>query len=164
MNTAWLLQIILVIAAIGAAIWGAARYANARDARRAAAAATRPRPIGPPPAPRGSALRTLGTLVLAFGCAALLWACMAELAIDPANGLAANVHWATSRNNSMVWGFGLIVVGLLMRLSGGRPARQDPNAPNDITHVRCRACAEPVLREAVKCKHCGADLIPQRPR
>lgn len=164
MNSTWLLEIILGLVAVGAAIWGAARYANARDARRAAEAASRPRPIGPPQAPRGSALRTIGTLVLVLGFAALLWACMAELAIDPSNGLAANVHWATSRNNSMLWGFGLVIVGVLMRLSAGRPARTDPTAPSDVTHVRCRACAEPVLREAVKCKHCGADLTPQRLR
>lgn len=29
------------------------------------------------------------------------------------------------------------------------------------THVKCAACAEPVLREATKCKHCGSTLTPQ---
>lgn len=26
------------------------------------------------------------------------------------------------------------------------------------THVKCPACAEPVRKEAIKCKHCGADI------
>lgn len=29
------------------------------------------------------------------------------------------------------------------------------------THVKCTACAEPVLREATKCKHCGSAITPQ---
>jgi len=29
------------------------------------------------------------------------------------------------------------------------------------THVKCPDCAELVLREAKKCKHCGCALIPQ---
>lgn len=29
------------------------------------------------------------------------------------------------------------------------------------THVKCPDCAELVLREAKKCKHCGCTLVPQ---
>ena len=29
------------------------------------------------------------------------------------------------------------------------------------THVKCPECAELVLREARKCKHCGCTLVPQ---
>ena len=29
------------------------------------------------------------------------------------------------------------------------------------THVRCPECAELVLKEARKCKHCGCGLVPQ---
>lgn len=159
MSTGWLWFLGLV--AVVTAIWHAARYANARDARRAADDAAGPRPIGATPAHSGTALRSLGTLVTVLGFAALLWACVADLAIDPAIGLAANLHWASTRNTSMLWGFGLVFVGLLMRLSAGRRPTVAPGAPNDLTHVRCRACAEPVLREAIKCKHCGADLTPQ---
>lgn len=35
-------------------------------------------------------------------------------------------------------------------------------APTEKSHVRCPACAELVLPEAVKCKHCGATLVPDR--
>lgn len=32
--------------------------------------------------------------------------------------------------------------------------------PSELTHVKCNQCAEFVLPEAVKCKHCGAVLSP----
>lgn len=32
--------------------------------------------------------------------------------------------------------------------------------PSEATHVRCSVCAEFVLPQAMKCKHCGADLVP----
>jgi len=33
--------------------------------------------------------------------------------------------------------------------------------PNPNTHVKCPDCRELVLRDARKCKHCGATLVPQ---
>jgi len=32
---------------------------------------------------------------------------------------------------------------------------------SDKTHVNCPACAEKVLRQAIKCKHCGSSLVPE---
>jgi len=29
------------------------------------------------------------------------------------------------------------------------------NAPNSNTHAKCAMCAELILKEAIKCKHCG---------
>lgn len=34
-------------------------------------------------------------------------------------------------------------------------------APSTDTHVKCPDCAELVLKEARKCKHCGLTLAPQ---
>lgn len=52
----------------------------------------------------------------------------------------------------------LILVALL-------PSRKrDPNAPTQDTHVRCPDCKELVHKEARKCKHCSASLIPASER
>ncbi len=34
--------------------------------------------------------------------------------------------------------------------------------PSTKTHMQCPACAEMVLREATKCKHCGGAVTPTR--
>lgn len=40
-------------------------------------------------------------------------------------------------------------------------AMEDLSGSSDATHVKCPACAEQILRDATKCKHCGADVAPQ---
>lgn len=35
-----------------------------------------------------------------------------------------------------------------------------PRAPTPKTHVQCPDCAELILKEARKCKHCGCKVIP----
>ena len=37
----------------------------------------------------------------------------------------------------------------------------DETQPTPKTHVKCPECKELVLKEAMKCKHCGCKLIPQ---
>lgn len=52
-----------------------------------------------------------------------------------------------------------LIAGILLALVKDRLAEKD--RPNSFTHVRCSDCKEWVLREAVKCKHCGSALVPQ---
>lgn len=140
----------LVLFGLVVAIWAGVRHSLAPGRQP-----NGQRPIG---SPSVSVMRPLGTFVFAIGVCALLWACLSGLAIDPSNKLADNLAMAESRNISLLWGFGLVAAGLLMRFSAGPKAPKD--APSDLTHRRCPACAEPVLREAVKCKHCGEPLTP----
>ncbi len=51
-----------------------------------------------------------------------------------------------------------LLAGLLVAVLPS--AKADAELPSDKTHVRCTACAEFVLPMATKCKHCGADLVP----
>jgi hypothetical protein len=37
------------------------------------------------------------------------------------------------------------------------------DTPSPETHVRCPDCRELVRMDAIKCKHCGTTLIPQKP-
>lgn len=71
---------------------------------------------------------------------------------------------AASFNRS---GFGYFVLsallspllGIIVLLIAGK--RQDTQAPNPSTHVKCPECRELVLKDARKCKHCGCALVPQ---
>jgi hypothetical protein len=53
-----------------------------------------------------------------------------------------------------------VLAGLLL-LAAGRRVPVDPEAPTPETHVRCPECRELVRADAVKCRHCGATLVPQ---
>lgn len=53
---------------------------------------------------------------------------------------------------------GLLFCAVVKDLS--KQGGSDAVATSD-THVRCSACAEYVLPAASKCKHCGAQLVPQ---
>lgn len=51
-----------------------------------------------------------------------------------------------------------VILLLAKNLNGARAGTTQAPGPN--THVRCPSCAEWVLPEAVKCKHCGSALTP----
>jgi hypothetical protein len=51
----------------------------------------------------------------------------------------------------------IILVALLPNLKNSLSSSQ----PTPETHVKCPDCRELILRDAKKCKHCGAALIPQ---
>lgn len=87
----------------------------------------------------------LSQLFMALGLVALLGSCT----IGPLFGFY-----------SYAGAFGLLIVGVLMRISASAP-RRDPEAPTPDTHVRCPDCRELVRKDARKCKHCGAALSPQ---
>lgn len=52
----------------------------------------------------------------------------------------------------------LLAVGLMPPIK-----QQDALTPTPETHVRCPDCRELVFMDAVKCKHCGAILVPTEP-
>lgn len=63
-----------------------------------------------------------------------------------------------------VAGIGLLFLTIPMHLIYGVIASRGSGGsakPQYVTHVRCHACSEYVLREANKCKHCGEALTPQ---
>lgn len=60
----------------------------------------------------------------------------------------------------------LIVPGIILHIwcmvnaaTSGRNQLM-PVGVSAATHVKCPECREPVFRDAIKCKHCGATLIP----
>lgn len=73
--------------------------------------------------------------------------------------------WAHNKGHSGIGWFFLallispLIGGVLCAVASNRKA--DALIPTAATHVKCPACAEFVLPEAIKCKHCGGALTPQ---
>lgn len=75
---------------------------------------------------------------------------------------------ASSRGRSgLAWFFLALLISplvafvIVMMTKNLRPEqRHAALAPGPTTHVKCPSCAEWVLPEAIKCKHCGSTLTP----
>ena len=73
--------------------------------------------------------------------------------------------WASNKGRSGIGWFVLsLVISPLLGLifcAAVRDLRTAQDAPGPATHVKCPSCAEWVLPEASKCKHCGGALVPK---
>lgn len=75
--------------------------------------------------------------------------------------------WASNRGRH---GFGWfllaciispLLAGIFLAVTKNKAeSNQQSRGPSERTHVRCPQCAEFVLPEALKCKHCGEQLTP----
>ena len=54
----------------------------------------------------------------------------------------------------LMWSF--IIIFTLYNL--GKPSEESDDEPDEPTHKQCPYCAEVVLIEAIKCKHCHSEL------
>lgn len=76
--------------------------------------------------------------------------------------------WASNRGRSGFawWLLSMLLSPLLgalfLAVHPNLAAQRQVAAPDgDAGRVRCPACAEWVLPQAIKCKHCGGELVPQ---
>ncbi|MDY0748526.1 hypothetical protein SNE35_28760 [Paucibacter sp. R3-3] len=77
-------------------------------------------------------------------------------------GILASCTLGVVMGQAGTWGFGAVVIGLLMIIAGRKPPH-DPEAPTAKTHVRCPDCRELVRMDASRCKHCQVALVPVEP-
>lgn len=55
---------------------------------------------------------------------------------------------------------GWTLIGWVVALAwSASNAKDDPDAPSPRTHIKCPDCAELILKEAKRCRHCGCKLI-----
>lgn len=74
--------------------------------------------------------------------------------------------WASNRGRH---GFGWfliacivspLIAGIFLAVTANKATGPQQTGPSAETHTRCPVCAEFVLPQALKCKHCNAELKP----
>lgn len=106
-------------------------------------------------------MRGFGFLVLAVGVLVLIVGSSMDVTVATSAGSRVyNIGLMNERSNLFTGGGIACLIGVLMMLFGGR--RQSDRTPADARDLRpCPFCAEPILRQAIKCKHCGSAVEPQ---
>lgn len=101
-------------------------------------------------------MKGLGVLFLVLGVIAVFAAMMMDVSVPAGVGRVNNIGLIAERQNFILVGGTLAVMGLLMLMLRRRPEVAAQDLSNSKT---CLVCAETIKRAAVKCKHCGVDII-----
>lgn len=107
-------------------------------------------------------MRGFGFLVLIVGVLVLIVGASMDVTVATSAGSRVyNIGLMNERSNLFTFGGIACLIGVLMVLFGGR--RQSDHATTPTRELRpCPYCAEPILRQAIKCKHCGSEVEPQK--
>lgn len=99
-------------------------------------------------------MKKLGFFALVIG---VLWVVVAfntDVSVDTGYGRVNNIGLMASRQNHVIIGGLIVLVGVLMLIFG-------KSSSSAAGLVKCPFCAELIQPEAIKCKHCGSDISPQ---
>lgn len=104
-------------------------------------------------------MRGWGLTILVVGIIWVLSAMNMDVSIGTGLGRVNNFGLMAQRQNLIMIGGFISLGGLLMViLARRRPVLESDTA---VDTRPCPMCAEPIRREAIKCKHCGADVEPK---
>lgn len=98
-------------------------------------------------------MKKLGFFALVIG---VLWVVVAfntDVSVDTGYGRVNNIGLMASRQNHIIIGGLIVLVGVLMLIFG-------KGSSSAAGLVKCPFCAELIQGEAIKCKHCGSDIQP----
>ena len=97
-------------------------------------------------------MKTFGYVVLAAGIVWLLVAANMDTSVPTGlGGRVNNIGLIAQKQNFLLTGAFVALCGLLMAIFGKSKKTGDNT-------VKCPYCAEPIQKEAIKCKHCGSDV------
>jgi hypothetical protein len=95
----------------------------------------------------------LGIIFLAIGILVIATAFGMDTSVSTELGLRVNnIGLMSMRSNLISIGGFIFVAGAMLLAFGSRSSGVDLR--------NCPMCSEPILREAIKCKHCGSSVEP----
>lgn len=99
-------------------------------------------------------MKALGYVLVAIGGIWLLVALNMDTTVVTEYGTRVNnIGLMSSRQTQTIVAGFITLFGVIIAVSGR-------SSTNKGSTVKCPYCAEPIQKEAIKCKHCGSDLVP----
>ena len=104
-------------------------------------------------------MKGFGTFALIVGICWVVFALSMDVSVSTGMGRVNNLGLMADRQVHAIVGGMIALAGLVMMLLGGKgsPPSRAETAEHDTRH--CPLCAETIKNAAVKCKHCGADVV-----
>lgn len=100
-------------------------------------------------------MRNFGYFLLIVGLLCIVGALAMDVSVSSGTGRVNNIGLMAERQNFILIGGLLLLVGVIMAVAGKRRI----DAFDSSSEYRaCPSCAEPIRCAAVKCKHCGSDV------
>lgn len=100
-------------------------------------------------------MRYFGYFVVVVGMLCLVGAMAMDVSVSSGAGRVNNIGLMAERQNFILIGGLLLLVGVIMAVAGKR--RIDV-FDSSSEYRACPSCAEAIRGAAVKCKHCGSDV------
>lgn len=104
-------------------------------------------------------MKGFGAFALIVGVCWLIFTLSMDVSVPTgAGGRVNNMGLMADRQIHTIVGGMVALAGLLMVLLGGRSSPPHEQAQADSRP--CPLCAETIKKAAIKCKHCGGDVLP----
>ena len=100
-------------------------------------------------------MRNFGYFVLVVGMFCIVGALAMDVSVSSGVGRVNNIGLMAERQNLILIGGLMLLVGVIMAVAGKRQAEMVASSNDGRA---CPICAETIKCAAIKCKHCGSEV------